>query len=119
MAWKSQTQYRKQKEEEMTDRRRDEDMRKAFADENIEHLPNVSSKTKKQSVLEDIHKENLRKREERQNEIEKINKIREKKQREKEDWKRKFNHRTKKGQIPLGPRINYLYKKIQELKKNN
>ncbi|KAI5165669.1 hypothetical protein NEIRO03_1288 [Nematocida sp. AWRm78] len=119
MAWKSQRQYKKLKEEETVNRIRDESMKAALAEEKIEIKEEEAPKKEKTTKLDEIHKENLRKREERQKELERINKIREKKQREREEWKKKFNRRTKKGQIPLGPRINYLYQKIQDMKKNS
>lgn len=117
MAWKrTKREFIKKKTEETVKERRNQEKQKAFDAEKIVYNKEEKEEIKKRAVLEEIHKENLAKREEREKERKIVNKIKEQKREEREQWKRKFQQRTKKGQIPLAHRINYLYEKIKSSK---
>ncbi|KAI5171895.1 hypothetical protein NEFER03_1160 [Nematocida sp. LUAm3] len=114
--WQERRYAHKQKEQEMQDRAREEKKKQAFKEMGIEEEVAVIPKKlkKKSSSLENIHLENLKKREEEREEKRKGEERRQQKIKQRKNWKIKFDKRTRKGQIPLAHRINYLHKKIQD-----
>lgn len=114
MAWKSKKAYLRRRGEEEEQERKEREKEKALREANIEYTLEIVERQKNFSTLKDIHNENLLRRQEREKEIEKARKEREEKQKKKDSWKKKFQQRTKKGQIPLDHRVNYMFKKIEE-----
>lgn len=119
MGWKNKRAHIKRRTEEEEEKRKEREKEEALKQANIEYTKEERKNphTKDLSSLEDIHSANLLKKKEREIEIEEARKERKKKLHKKEEWKRKFNQRTKKGQIPLDHRINYMFKRIEEISK--
>ncbi|KAI5187539.1 hypothetical protein NEHOM01_2254 [Nematocida homosporus] len=78
----------------------------------------LSTPSKPLPYLERLHQENQKRREEREKEEIEIEKRKEEKLRQRVEWKRKFQKRTRKGQVPLDHRVNYIYKKIKKSPSN-
>lgn len=105
----------------MQERLREEKKKEALREIGVEEveLPKKPQKKKSPTSLEQIHLENLKKREEELEERKRGEERREQKIKQRREWKKKFDKRTRKGQIPLVHRINYLHKRIQEERNRN
>ncbi|KAI5181575.1 hypothetical protein NEOKW01_1751 [Nematocida sp. AWRm80] len=119
MAWKERRVYRQQQHDIKIQQEREQEKKEALKELNIEYIPEDKQDIpKKPTRLEQIHEANLKRKEERQKEYVLAEARKEQKQRQRDEWKRKFSKRTRKGQLPLDHRINYVFKKIKDQKRS-
>lgn len=115
--------YRKRKEEAERIEKREAQQQAALhqllqerggAPAKQKHVPDLPpSPPPRLPYLEKLRARNEERRRQQAEEKEEGEKRREEKLRQREKWKKKFQQKTKKGQIPLAHRVNYMFRKIK------